>query len=61
MPDITMCKGGECPLKDHCYRYRAAPSLRQSYFVNVPFGRDREQPAKCPYYWGLSKEEAVKP
>lgn len=25
MPDISMCKGGQCPLKDKCYRHRAVP------------------------------------
>ncbi len=37
MPDITMCSGANCPLKDECYRYTAEPSkFRQSYFMNPP-------------------------
>ena len=37
MPDITMCKGGNCPAKEQCYRYRATPSTyRQSYFAEPP-------------------------
>lgn len=38
MPDITMCKGEECPLKEQCLRYRATPSyFRQSYFLAPPY------------------------
>jgi hypothetical protein len=38
MPDITMCKGEECPLKEQCLRYRATPSyFRQSYFLSPPY------------------------
>ena len=31
MPDISMCKTVECPRRKACYRYVAAPALRQSY------------------------------
>lgn len=37
MPDITLCLGKECPLKEKCYRYHAKPSLLQSYFNDPPF------------------------
>lgn len=36
MPDFSMCSGGECPRKEKCYRYRAIPHMRQSYFVEPP-------------------------
>jgi hypothetical protein len=36
MPDITMCTGGICSVKNACYRYRAIPSMRQSYFAKPP-------------------------
>lgn len=47
MPDITMCKGGECKQKETCYRFTAIPSeFRQSYFVSPPW-----MPLKgCEYY-----------
>lgn len=47
MPDITMCKGEECPLKETCYRYIATPTINQSYFVNPPFTKK----GQCLYYW----------
>lgn len=49
MPDITMCKGRDCPLRESCYRYTATPSeYRQSYFVTDPIElRDDDD---CDYW-----------
>lgn len=34
MPDITMCTGGDCPLKLNCYRFMAVPNeFWQSYMA----------------------------
>lgn len=47
MPDITMCWGRECPLKQNCYRYTAKPSeFRQSYFKEIPWDGKT-----CNYQW----------
>ena len=46
MPDITMCNGQGCELKSTCYRYRAEPIYRQSYFVEAPI-----EDEQCDYYW----------
>lgn len=40
MPDITMCDGKGCPLKQNCYRFTAKPNERQSYFAEAPWERD---------------------
>ena len=49
MPDMSMCKGTNCPLKETCYRHTAiANEFRQSYFFDVPFDEEKE---KCDYYW----------
>jgi len=46
MPDITMCEGKDCPLKDECYRFTVMPSeYWQSYFTKVPY-KDGE----CEYF-----------
>lgn len=38
MPDIALCEGTGCPLKEKCYRYKATPSkYRQSYFYEIPY------------------------
>lgn len=40
MPDISMCPGGYCMLKETCYRYKATPcQYRQSYFVDPPYDK----------------------
>ena len=41
MPDITMCRGGDCPHKEYCYRFTAtANEFRQSYFTTPPYEGD---------------------
>jgi hypothetical protein len=52
MPDITLCTGEGCPLKDECYRYKAKPSERQSYFERPPYKGD-----KCDYFSKLWQKE----
>ena len=52
MPDITMCRDNDCPMKDTCYRFQATPrpNGNQSYFyVGL---RDGE---KCQYYWEMKE------
>ena len=46
MPDITMCDGTDCPLKEQCYRYTATSSEYQSYFIKPPFKKK-----KCDMFW----------
>ena len=52
MPDITMCSGDNCPIRQNCYRFKAEPSkYGQSYFVKPPFdGKD------CNYLWRFGKK-----
>ena len=46
MPDITMCNGKDCEIKEICYRYRVTPSeFGQSYFLNSP-----NNGLECDYY-----------
>lgn len=38
MPDIWICLGTDCPLRESCYRFTATPSdYRQSYFMKSPY------------------------
>lgn len=49
MPDISMCSGKDCPLKETCYRYTARPcEFWQSWFTNPPIEKDSKE---CNYYW----------
>jgi hypothetical protein len=53
MPDITMCRGNGCEIKDNCYRHKAEPSeFRQSWFMEPPFDTESE----CEYFWELEPE-----
>ena len=50
MPDITMCTGKDCPIKEKCYRYTAKPDeFRQSYF-DAPYKDEN-----CEYFWDNKK------
>lgn len=56
MPDITMCKGTNCPKKNECYRFLATPSeYRQSYFIDPPYEKD-----KCGEFWNVVPKELDK-
>ena len=47
MPDISMCMGNKCPIRETCYRYTATPSGKwQSYF-----GESAWDGAACEYFW----------
>jgi hypothetical protein len=57
MPDITLCKGKNCPLKETCHRYLAKPfEFRQSYFMEPPFQIVEGEP-KCDYYWEINNKK----
>lgn len=58
MPDISMCKGVGCPLKENCYRFKAKPDdMYQSYFVDPPFNiTDCDEQPSCDYFWSLRKD-----
>jgi hypothetical protein len=51
MPDISMCTGTGCPLKETCYRHTAQPNERgQSWFGNPPIVA-----GKCDHYWKVGE------
>lgn len=49
MTDIAKCKGGECPLKDTCYRYLSKAGHYQTYFNAPPYQGNR-----CDHYWPVT-------
>lgn len=57
MPDISMCFGDNCPLKNECYRFKADPSEYQSYFsyppFSIDFNMDGTQEIDCLYFWKI--------
>ena len=52
MADITLCKGGECPLKETCRRYTTPPNPeRQWVFMTIPY-----EDGKCDMHWGINQD-----
>jgi len=52
-PDITLCKGKGCPVRENCYRYKAKPSDYQSYFVEDFPCRDSVNDGRYHYFWAV--------
>jgi Protein of unknown function (DUF2934) len=46
--DITMCVGGDCPIKKLCYRHNAEIEGRQDFFGNLPFDFTKNS---CDSFW----------
>jgi len=56
MADITKCKGGNCNMKESCYRFTAKDSeYRQSYFSELPINKD----GSCDMYWDKNQENIL--
>lgn len=56
MPDITMCEGTSCPLRENCYRKRAVPTPNwQSYFASAPVDKE----GNCTYFWKIDKYDRL--
>jgi hypothetical protein len=52
MADITLCKGGSCPLKETCKRYTTPPNPeRQWVFTTIPYDE-----SDCDMYWGVNQD-----
>lgn len=51
MADIAMCLGGECPVKENCWRHMAPASRWQSYLGTPPFDEDG-----CEYFWDMNEK-----
>ena len=55
-PDITMCKGTNCPVSTKCHRFMAKADKYQSYFVDVP-GETKDGKFTCDYFWGEQAQD----
>lgn len=56
MPDISMCKNTECPLKDTCYRFTATPSEPVQSYSDFKY----DEKKGCDYYWKIKKKNKKK-
>ena len=58
MSDITKCKGDNCPVKEHCYRFTApSDEYMQSYFVDSPGEHHDDGKFICDKYWGENADK----
>ena len=49
MADIAKCTGGQCPLKEKCYRYTATEDeYWQSWLVEEPYDYDKKE---CEFFY----------
>ena len=56
MPDITMCSGEGCPMRELCWRFTAPPTPnRQSFFAEPPL---KENDVDCDHYWPTEDRRA---
>lgn len=51
MPDIAMCNGDDCPVKENCWRYMAPANRWQSYFAAPPCNEEG-----CEYFWDMNEK-----
>jgi len=49
MPDISMCRNKECPLKEQCYRFKATPNDYQ-YYSDFEY-----KGGNCEYFMEIQK------
>lgn len=58
MPDISMCSGIDCPLKETCYRYTAQPNpLWQSWVTDVHYDHEKQT---CGWHYPLIEKKEKK-
>jgi hypothetical protein len=48
MPDMSMCKGNKCPLRETCYRYKAVANVPIQSYIDSPYNVRED---KCDFYW----------
>ena len=53
MPDICMCSGHLCNIKENCYRFTATPGKYQSYF-SLPPNTDINT---CEYFYNNGRKD----
>jgi hypothetical protein len=46
--DVTLCAGGDCPIKQNCHRFTAERLGRQDFFGSPPYNFATQS---CEYFW----------
>ena len=48
MPDFSMCKDHECPMRSKCKRYTSFPKPEGQWYAAFKCEKNRK---KCKYFW----------
>ncbi len=51
MPDISMCKGINCKIREDCYRYTASPSEYHQAYIISEAKHNGTQDKDCDMFW----------
>lgn len=54
MADITICAGTDCTKREECYRFKATPSMFQTY--SAEFRQDEN--GECDYFIPLRNKRS---
>lgn len=57
MPDISMCNGTDCPIKETCYRYTATPTPHWQAYSDFKFS---EQLNVCEFFFPMKTKKVLK-
>ena len=58
MVDIAKCSGADCPVREHCHRFKAkADEIRQSYVI-APY-KIENGVFSCDLFWGESQTQIL--
>jgi hypothetical protein len=55
--DMTKCGGGNCPIKEKCYRYTSETVGRQDFFGNIPYHYETHE---CSEFWDNTEQIRAK-
>ena len=58
MPDISMCLGRECRLREKCYRYMAVPAEHWQSYAN--FDEMVSSDGECDAFYEIGGRRTVK-
>jgi hypothetical protein len=50
MPDISLCKNEDCPLRENCYRYTATPGEFMQSYASFEWGITIDNDIYCDYF-----------
>lgn len=56
MPDISMCQGRNCSIKEKCYRHRADPNPHRQSFASFKYDTSTES---CDHFYKIESHHQL--